>query len=302
MSIDIAIKYGRSPAGRVYFYQHWIPASPAALVVFIHGLGDHSGRYEAFINGMVSSGFAMAAYDQLGHGRSQGKRGHVGRFSDWVEDLGSFVNFSLAKVPRGTPLFLVGSGLGSLVGVDYLLTHEQDVAGMVSISGAFLPIVRLPRWKARVAERLRGVFPRLTIDSGIMRECMTGDADEYERLSRDVLFHDRISLCARHEIASRLQLLGGMPARIHEPMLIVAGTDDRLYDPGGSRWFAERLTSAERQWKAYEGARHDLLHDVCREAVLSDIAGWIHRHRVGAKAPGEQYPLKRGEEIWQNVS
>jgi len=302
MSIDIAIKYGRSPAGRVYFYQHWIPDGPAALVVFVHGLGDHSGRYEAFINRMVSAGFAMAAYDQLGHGRSQGRRGHVRSFSDWVEDLGSFVNFSLAKVPRGTPLFLVGSGLGALVGVDYLLTHEQDVAGMVSISGAFLPIVRLPRWKSRLAERLRSVFPSLTIDSGIRREYLTGDADEFERLSQDGLFHERVSLGARHEIASRLRLLGGMPARIHEPMLVVAGTDDRLYDPGGSRWFAERLASADRQWKTYEGARHDLLHDVSREALLSDIAGWIHARRAGARAAVEQYPLKRGEEIWQNVS
>ena len=145
MPIDISIKYARLPNGLVYFYQHWVPENPKALVVFVHGFGDHCGRHDAFLKRMVSEGFACAAYDQRGHGRSEGKRGHVDAFADWVEDLGSFINFSLSKVPDGTPIILVGYSMGALISVEYILTNAQPVAGMVSIAGAFAPVLRIPR-------------------------------------------------------------------------------------------------------------------------------------------------------------
>lgn len=302
MSTDITIKYARPPRGLIHFYQHWIPSEPAALVVFVHGLGDHCGRYEAFIDRMVSEGFACAAYDQLGHGRSQGKRGHVKRFADWVDDLGSFANFSLAQVPEGTPLFIVGYSLGALIGIEYLLTHEQRVSGMVSISGAFLPTARIPKWKRRMATRLRNIVPKLSIENGVRREDLTRDPAQFEALRSDELFHDRLTLGAGREIESRLLLIGGMPQRIHEPMLMIAGTADRVCDPAGSRWFAERLASVDREWKEYEGMYHDMLHDTGREQVLDDISRWIHGRAADDRASEEQYPLKRGEGTWVNVS
>ena len=125
--MNISIKYARLPNERVCFYQHWIPSDPRALIVFIHGLGDHIGRLSPFVSRMTKKGFACALYDQQGHGRSDGRRGHVESFSDWVNDLAGFVQFSQTTVPVETPLFLVGQSLGALIGINFLLTHTVPV-------------------------------------------------------------------------------------------------------------------------------------------------------------------------------
>jgi len=302
MSIEISIRYARLSGGLVYFYQHWIPIDPKALVVFVHGFGDHCARHDLFLKTLVNDGFACASYDQRGHGRSEGRRGHVDRFADWVEDLGSFINFSLSKVPDGTPLILVGYSMGALISVEYILTNAQPVAGMVSIAGAFAPVLRIPKWKRRIADRLKGFVPALSIDSGVRREDLTRDASELEALTRDGLFHSRVTLRTGHEIQSRLALLGAIPQRIYTPMLLVTGSADRVCDPEGTLWFAGRLASVDKHFKIYDGMYHDMLHDVGREEVIGDIAGWIKTRASDAKDSGKQFPLKQGDGVWENVS
>lgn len=302
MSIDISIKYARRPGGLVYFYQHWIPADPKALVVFMHGFGDHCGRHDDFIKRIVTNGFACATFDQRGHGRSEGRRGHVDSFADWVEDLGSFIDFSLSKVPDGTPLILAGYSMGALICVEYILTNAQPVAGMVSIAGAFAPVMRVPKWKRRIAERLKGVVPTLAMDTGVARVDLTRDATELEALSQDSLFHSRVTLRSGREIQSKLALLGAIPQRIFTPMLLVTGSADRVCDPEGTLWFAGRLASVDKHFKIYDGMYHDMLHDIGREEVMDDIAGWIATRAADARGTVEQFSLKQGDGIWENVS
>ena len=302
MPIEISIKYAKLPHGLVYFYQQWIPEKPKALVVFLHGLGDHSGRYDLLVRRMASEGIACCTYDQRGHGRTQGKRGHVDSFSDWVEDLGSFVNFSLEKVPENTPLFIVGHSLGAIIGIDYLLTHARPIAGMVSISGAFAPVLRIPKWKSRMGAKLKNIMPGIAIENGIVREDLTRDFDQFEAIGSDRYFHSKLTLGAGREIASTLSLIGGVPHRIHLPMLFATGSADRVCNPEGSRWFADRLSSTDKTLKIYEGMYHDMLHDVGREEVLDDITEWILSRAADATTAGNMYLHKRGEAIWEHVS
>jgi alpha-beta hydrolase superfamily lysophospholipase len=302
MSIDISIKYARLPGGLVYFYQHWIPENPKALVVFVHGFGDHSCRHDAFLKRIVADGFACAAFDQRGHGKSEGRRGHVESFVEWVEDLGSFIDFSMSRVPEETPLILVGYSMGALIAIEYMMTNARPVAGMVSVAGAFAPVIQIPKWKRRIAERLSGFAPKLAIDTGVARRDLTRDNAELEALDMDSLFHSRITLRTGREIQSRLALLGAIPQRIHTPMLLVTGSADRVCDPEGTLWFAGRLASVDKHFKIYDGMYHDMLHDVGREEVMDDIASWISTRAADSKGAVEQFSLKQGEGVWEDVS
>lgn len=302
MLIDISIRFARLPHGRVYFYQHWLPADPKALVVFLPGLGDHCGRYSELSRQMVENGFAFATYDQRGNGQSEGPRGHLEKFSELVEDLASFVNFSLARVPEGTPLFVMGQSLGAVVAINYLLTHAQPVTGMLLLSPAFVPQIRIPKWQRKIGARLHRILPRLTVSHRVGREAFTRDQEELAKLNGDTLFHDRISIAAGREIFSNLELTGGFPSRIHIPMFLAAGSADSVCDPRATRWFADRLSSVDKQCRMYDGMYHDLLHDIGREIVAADIAEWIRARAAEVKIPKDRYLLKRGEELWENVS
>jgi len=261
MPITIAIKYARLPNGLVYFYQHWIPEAPRALIVFVHGLGDHISRYGEFVSRLTQSGFACALYDQQGHGRSAGRRGHVAHFTDWVNDLAGFVQFSQMSAPAETPLFILGQSLGAIVGINYLLTHATPVAGMVAVSAAIRPTVQIPEWKKRAGRKLSRFLPALSIDSGISIGQLTKDEAERVLLEEDSLHHRRITLGAAVEIERNLELVMAMPHRIHVPMLMLAGSDDQVCDPEGTQQFALRLSSCEKDCRIYPRMAHDLLHD-----------------------------------------
>ncbi|MFH1830824.1 MAG: lysophospholipase [Pseudomonadota bacterium] len=302
MPIDISIKFARLPHGLIYYYQHWIPHKPRALVVFLHGLGDHSGRYSQFIKRIVGEQCACAIYDQRGHGQTQGPRGHVAQFADWVDDLASFVQFSRSNLPAETPLIIVGYGLGALIGINYLLMHAQPVDGMVSISATLAPKVQMPRWKRELTKKFHGILPKFSVGNGIRFEDLSRDFKEVENMSDDNLFHRRFTLSTDNEIIKNLELLAGLPARIHVPMLMLAGSDDRICDCNASVWFTARLSSEDKECHIYPGMYHDLLHDIGKEKVMDDVAKWITARTQTNCAAANQYPLNQKEVLWENVS
>lgn len=302
MPMTIAIKYARLPHGLVYFYQHWMPERPRALVVFLHGLGDHIGRYGAFVARMTGAGFACALFDLRGHGRSGGRRGHVERFADWVEDLAGFIPFSQTNLPPETPLFLVGTSLGALIGINYLLLHAGPVEGMVALSAAIAPTVDIPAWKREVARRAARFLPIWAIDDGVRIDDLTRDAGERAVLEADPFFHRRVTIGAAQEIERNLELVMAMPHRIHTPMLMLAGEEDRVCDPDGTRRFAMRLSSPDKGCRCYPGMAHDLLHDLGHEEVLADIETWIGERSDVRAAADRQFTLSRRETLWEDVS
>ena len=302
MAVEITVKYARLPNGIRYHYQLWVPQDPIALAVYVHGLGDHIGRYGPLVARLTDAGIACALFDQRGHGRTEGRRGHVERFMDWVDDLASFVHFSLGAMPRELPLFLIGQSLGALIGVNYLLMHAAPVAGMVAVSPAFEPTVRIPEWKMKLGLRTARLLPELSIANGIRLEDLTRDAAALAALAKDPLFHRRITLWAGTEILRTLELVPGYPHRIHIPMLLLTGADDRVVAPQGAVRFLQGLASLDRAHASYPGMLHDLPHDVGSEQVLGDITGWIFERAREAVPRDPQYHLRRGESIWEDAS
>lgn len=65
------------------YYQYWLPDTEIkSVILIIHGLAEHSGRYMNIVNRFVPLGVAIYALDHIGHGKSDGLRGYVNRFSD----------------------------------------------------------------------------------------------------------------------------------------------------------------------------------------------------------------------------
>lgn len=300
--MDITIKYAKLPHGLVYFYQHWVPENPKALIIMVHGLGDHIGRYSELVNRLSGKGYACALFDGRGNGRSEGRRGHVDDFYDWVGDLTSFIEFSQGQVPHDTPTFLIGGSLGALICINYLITHPTPVSGFVCVSAAIRPTIRIPEWKKKLARHIVKVLPKFSVENGIAIDRLTRDLAEQDALARDSIFHRRVTLGAAQEIEKNLELVMAMPHRIHVPTLMLAGDADDICDPEGTRQFAQRLSSQDKELKIYPGMMHDLLHDVGRETVMDDIERWIDERAVLNTPIDKQFPLHGGEVLWENVS
>ena len=156
------------------FWQTWLPdTKPRAVVAIVHGFGEHSGRYGNVVNYLVPRGFAVAAYDLRGHGRSQGPRGLILSWDEYRDDTRLFLE-SVRPDSPGAPVFLYGHSLGGLIALDYVLHMPEGLRGVIA-SGPVLGPPGVSPFLLMLARVLTVVTPRLSLDSGLDATALSRD-------------------------------------------------------------------------------------------------------------------------------
>jgi len=117
------------------YYQSWRPdAKPVAILLVAHGFAEHSGRYTNLVNFFVPKGYAVYALDHRGHGRSDGERVKVNKFSDYLKDLKTFFDL-VGKDNPDEKIFLVGHSMGAAISTSYVLRQQHELAGLILSGG-----------------------------------------------------------------------------------------------------------------------------------------------------------------------
>lgn len=246
--------------------------APRARVVLVHGYAEHMGRYAHVIEALNGAGFEVHAFDLRGHGRSEGVRGHVLRFQDYLDDLDLF----LAELPQATlPRFLLGHSLGGLVSLRYVL-DRPDAFVALAVSSPYLHIATdVPFLKEAVANAASHLAPTLLTKSPIEAKALSHDPAIVEAYIADPLifktFNARWFFEAREAQEEVLKRAG----EIRLPVLMLIGSADPIAQPGRSKEVFERLGSADKTLKVYDGFFHEVLNEVGKERVVRDLAEWL---------------------------
>ena len=147
------------------YYQYWLPEGESkAVLLIVHGLAEHSGRYMNVVNYMVPLGYAVYGIDHVGQGKSDGTRVYVKRFEDFTDTLKIYFDMVRNWQPE-KPIFLVGHSLGGLISVAYLLDHQAELKGAV-ISG---PAVKVGDTISPTAIFMGKVVSALMSKRGLMK-------------------------------------------------------------------------------------------------------------------------------------
>ena len=147
------------------FYQYWYPEEQSrALLVIVHGLAEHSGRYMNVVNHFVPEGYAVYGIDHIGHGKSDGERVYVERFQDYTTTLAAYVDMIRDWQPD-KPIFLIGHSMGGLIGVAYLLEHQHELSGAV-LSG---PGIKVPDDISSTVIFMGKILSRILPKTGILQ-------------------------------------------------------------------------------------------------------------------------------------
>jgi len=245
-------------------------------VVLVHGYAEHSGRYEHVGAWFAKRGCAVHAYDQQGHGRSEGVRGHVKRFADLLDDLEAFLERVRGEHP-GLPVFPVGHSMGGLVVAAFARERQPDVTGAVTSGAALAVNGRESRARLVLLRLMRRVAPRLTVERRIDPGALSRDPDVGLAYVSDPLIFQRMTLSLGAEFldAASRTLGGGADVRI--PMLLLHGERDPLCTAVGSRVFFEQLTSPSCDLRVYPGLRHEIFNEPERETVFADLLDWLRK-------------------------
>ena len=260
--------------GLSLFRQSWRPAGPArAVLLNVHGLGDHSGLYLDLVDFCIARGIAIHALDMRGNGRSPGQRGYVEHWSEYREDLHRFVSLIRGEEPD-LPLFLLGNSLGGLVALEYALRHPEGIRGVIA---AAPPLGRLgvPAPLLALGRVLSRMWPRFSLRTGMDLSGLARDPMVAAALLDDPLFHRMGTARLSTEVVAAIARVQAEAERFPLPLLLLHGSADRMVPPDGSRAFMARVRHPDRELREYPEAYHVLFADLDRDRVLNDLEQWI---------------------------
>lgn len=262
---------------RIY-HQRWLPKGKTkAILIIVHGLAEHSGRYMNLVNHFVPLGFSVHAFDHIGHGRSDGARVYMQRFTDFTDTLVTFRK-SIDSLHKGEPIFLVAHSMGGLIGALYLTEHQEGLAGAV-LSG---PAVKVPDNVPQAAIYAGKIFstlaPKLRLmaldSSGVSRDPAVVRAYETDPL----VYRGKMTARFGSEMLRAMRRIEDEASRIKLPLLVLQGAADRLVDPAGSQKFHDRVASPDKRIILYEGLYHEVFNEPEHDRVFHDMEAWIEAH------------------------
>jgi alpha-beta hydrolase superfamily lysophospholipase len=247
--------------------------SAAITFAVVHGMGEHSGRYERFARGMALFGMATYAVDLRGHGKSPGQRGHIDSWRQWVDDAAAFV----AHVQRHASGEVVplGHSFGGVVMLSAVRSGKLDgIRRFVLSSPALRLKASVPAWKTSAAGLISRIAPRLALDNEVDPSTVSRIPEIVAAYVSDPLVHRKISsrLYAEWRRAAQENLQHA--AQIKLPFLILAGTDDRLIDPAGSQELHAR-TQQNSELRMLDGRYHEPFNDIGSDDVFAAISEWL---------------------------
>lgn len=256
------------------FRRAWLPARPERALVVVHGFAEHSGRYDHLGVWFASRGFAVHAYDQRGHGRSEGLRCHVERFEEYLDDLDAMLSCVREEQARA-PLVLLGHSMGGLV-VAAHLTERAPAPRCAVTSGAALALSpELSRVRIFAARALRRLAPRLRLGSGLDPRGLSRDADVVRRYVEDPLVHRSMTTSLATEIVAAVERTSAACERVGVPWLLLHGEADPICPVAGSRAARARVRARGSALRTYPGLRHEIFNEPEHEQVFGDVLGWV---------------------------
>jgi len=272
------------------FYRSWYPATHSlngalkGVLALVHGLGEHSGRYCAVFKALTAAGYAVFAFDNQGHGKSEGQRGHITRWQDYRDNTKAFLQLVRDKEPAA-PLCLMGHSLGGLIVLDYVLRAGQvrnEPSSSINIDGLIVsaPPVQPSQGtanKARIvmARLLSGLLPRFSLKMGLNRSGLSRDKDVADEVAHDPLNHPYVTLRWGSETLNTMEWVNAHIDELACPVLIIHGKADPIMDYEGSCKIFERIQSANKTLKIYEGSYHEPHNDLDADIVMKDLVNWL---------------------------
>ncbi|MCX6278153.1 MAG: lysophospholipase [Bacteroidetes bacterium] len=261
--------------GQSFSAREWSPdGEPRGVIVLIHGLSEHAGRYSYVGAFFAESGYTMIVADLRGHGMSFGKRGHFPSIARVMDDITLFIEEARKRHP-GLPLFLYGHSMGGNFVLNYLIRNQPEVAAAVVTSPwlrlAFAPL----RYKIILATIVNKVFPSMTQPDGVIPSLLSHDEEVCRKYIADPLVHSMISVRSYLEISLAGEYALKHAHKVASPLLLMHGDGDSLTSFAATEEFSKNLT-CKHTFKPWKGLFHELHNEVEKETVLSFIKEWIY--------------------------
>ena len=263
-------------AGLDLHFNSWCPPqSPKAVVVLVHGYAEHHARYTSIIERLVEDGFVVYAYDQRGHGRSEGIRGDVVRFKDLVYDLATIVELVKQDQPDFC-VFILAHSMGASAAAVYVAEHPE-IAGLIT-TGIYLHDAEGYDPKKKILAGILARFaPLVPIQYQDPVRIAVKPAEQAAFRDDPLVYHGNVRIRMGLHFLRMADYVRSSLGAITAPLFILHGGEDRLSAIENSRMLYSEASSEDKTLKIVDGCGHALLHDQEKSVVTDEIVDWIRK-------------------------
>ncbi len=256
-------------------YDWPVPAGSVTrgVVLLVHGLGEHIGRYAHVADLLNDWDFSVRGYDQHGHGASGGVRGALPSDDRLLADLAAVIDDTRASMDDRAPLILLGHSLGGLVAARLVSLKLRRVEGLVLSSPAF--DAGLGRLRKALVQSLNRIAPQARVANGLNAQYLSHDPATVEAYVRDPLVHDRVSVRLAHFITTAGPAVIERAPHWDVPTLLMYAGQDNLVNAAGSAAFARAAPPGVVSSRVFPMHYHEIFNELDKDTVFDTLRAWL---------------------------
>jgi len=268
--------------GLKLFAQAWEPEGEIrAVACLVHGIGEHSGRYQLLAQRFNGRGMVFLAFDLRGSGRSEGLRGHTPSYSMFLDDIDLLLQEGERRYPQKAK-FLYGHSLGGNLVLNYCLRRKPSLTGAIVTSPWLKLAFEPPLFQIILGEIIDKVWPSFSQENGISAQALSHDPEVVRRYMEDPLVHNRISVRLFFEASRAGHWALEHSRELKLPLLLMHGTGDGITSSEATREFFENA-ALYCTLKLWQGQFHELHNELIKEEVISFILNWVEKYLNNTK-------------------
>jgi lysophospholipase len=253
--------------GTRLFLKTDLPAAPKAIVVIVHGLCEHLGRYAYVTHKLTGHKYGVYSFDHRGHGKSEGKPIFYNDFHELLDDVHSVVELAHKEHPT-LPVFLLGHSMGGFAVTTYGMKYPHTVKGIVA-SGAltrFNQVLPIP--------------PGMPVDAyfpNALADAICSDPAVVEAYKNDPLVGKQVSFGLFYALLAGIEWNKANASQFVDPVLLLHGCNDALVSEKDSRDFYGDIASADKTLKIYAFLFHEIFNEPSKDEVIGDAIAWMDK-------------------------
>lgn len=267
-------------AKKKIFAQSWLPEKdPKGIVSHIHGMGEHSGRYARWGKLFADSGYAFVAMDLFGHGKTEGRTGHVKSYQLLLDQVDLMLQKSEELFP-GIPRILYGNSMGGNIAINYAITKDPPVSALIASSPWLRLVIPVSGIEKVFSKLANSLVPGLRVKAkGLGAEKLSHDPEHWADVRSDPLVHRLISVRYAYEMMVKGEYALRHVYKINKPFLLMHGDADEITSHKASKDFVAN-TSERTQLKIWEGLRHELHNEFEYREVFKYLVDWLNKLKL----------------------
>lgn len=263
--------------GETFFAQGWNPPQTKGVVCIVHGFNEHSTRYTHVAERLCEAGYAVLTYDEFGHGRTTGKRGHAPSYDAFLDSVKFLLDEADKRFPR-VKKFLWGHSMGGGIVTNYILRRQPNITGAIATGPLFKLGFEPPAFKVLLAKMMVNIYPAFTEKAELDSSAISRDKEEVRKYNADPHNHGKITAGTFLGFFEAGKWALAHASELKIPMLLMHGTADKLTSPGGTKEFAANAPKNLVTLKLWEGFYHELHNEPepDRTEAIAYIINWLN--------------------------